>query len=557
MRIILYTILLLAPVFVHAQRYGREGTVVSSSQIASTVGREILQQGGNAIDASIATAFALAVTHPAAGNIGGGGFMVYMDAEGTATTIDFREKAPLAATRDMYLDENGNLVPGSNHNSIRAIGVPGTVAGLWYAHKKYGVLEWSKLVQPAVELAAEGFPMPYGVWQDARNFSENPSSTPFISHYFDNQNGQLTAFQEVWKQPALANTLSLIRDKGKDGFYAGPVAQEIEDYMQKNGGLITREDLALYEATERAPVTGTYEDYTIYSMPPPSSGGIVLIEMLNMAEALRLDTIPFQSATYIHLLAEIMRRGYADRAKHLGDPDFNPSMPADHLISKAHAASLVSGIKLDAPSKSDSSRFAEIYESEHTTHFSVVDKDGAAVSVTYTLEYSYGSRMGSENLGFIFNNEMGDFNPVAGLTNNRGLIGTTPNLIAPQKRMLSSMTPTIVAKNGRPYLVIGTPGGRTIISTVFQTVFCHLGYNMTLFESIESLKIHHQWLPDRIIYEVNLLSPDSRMLLENMGHQLIPAGRLGSLMGIVIDPDTGILEGISDSSAPDGGVSGY
>lgn len=539
--------------------------VVSSSEIASRVGVDVLKKGGNAIDASIATAFALAVTHPAAGNIGGGGFLVYLDADGAATTIDFREKAPLKATSDMFLDDSGSLPKGKNlrgqtstvnHIGLKSVGVPGTVAGLYLAHQKYGSMPWQELLDPAIELAKKGFPLPYSLAEAAQFFNSH-SDIQFLKNYFKNANGELLEFGELWQQPALANTLTEIRNHGQDGFYKGKIADEIADFMQENGGLITREDLAKYKAIERKPVAGTYKDYTIYSMAPPSSGGAALIEMMNLMELVNLDTMEFNSTPYVHLLAEVMRRAFADRAQHLGDPDFNPEMPIEKLVSKEFARQRFQNIDMNHASKSDSTKFGQMYDGSSTTHFSVTDKFGNAVSLTYTLEHSYGSGMGSPKLGFIFNNEMGDFNPVPGVTTTSGLIGSTPNLIEPEKRMLSSMTPTIVAKDGKPYLIIGSPGGRTIINTVFQTVLNILAYDMPIDMAIEAMKIHHQWLPDRIYYEQWKLSPDTRKALEAMNHQLVPVKNLGELMGIQVDRENNLFIGAADSSSADGAAIGY
>ena len=541
--------------FTYSQVKAKNGMVVSTSGIASDVGVEVLKKGGNAIDAAVATAFALAVTHPSAGNIGGGGFLVYMNAQGNATTIDFREKAPLKATQGMYLDDSGNLIKGENHMSIKAIGVPGTVAGLYKAHQKYGKMPWADLVQPAVDLAQNGFTMNWSLYGAAQYFIEQKS--PFMSRYFLNAEGQLTSPGENWKQKVLAETLTAIRDQGHDGFYKGEVAKKIASYMKENSGLITKKDLSEYQAVERTPVKGAYKGYEIYAMPPPSSGGVALLEMMNLMEQADFEKLEFNSTRYVHFLAEAMRRAFSDRAEFLGDPDFNSEMPVDRLISKEHAKNRFNEIDMTKASVSDSSKFGQLYDGNSTTHFSVMDKDGNAVSLTYTLEHGYGSRMGSEELGFIFNNEMGDFNPVPGLTTSNGLIGTKPNLIEPGKRMLSSMCPTIVAKDGKPYLVIGSPGGRTIINTVFQTVLNVLEFDMEINKAIEVMKVHHQWLPDRIIYEKDLLSPDTRNTLEQMGHILVPRNQLGVLMGIRYDKDNGVMIGASDSSSSEGKASGY
>ncbi|NNG11143.1 MAG: gamma-glutamyltransferase, partial [Arenibacter sp.] len=520
-------------------------------------GIAILKKGGNAIDAAVATAFSLAVTLPSAGNIGGGGFIVFMNAKGKVTTIDFREKAPLAATNDMYLDANGNLIDDSNHNSVIAIGVPGTVAGLYKAHQKYGKLPWATLVQPAIDQAKNGFPFNWSLFAAAERFTTSAKKYPFMDAYFRNGNGDVLQPDELWKQRQLGATLELIRDKGHDGFYKGEVAKKIARWMKDNGGIITKKDLKKYEAIERKPIKGTYKGYDIYSMPPPSSGGVALVEMMNLMEQADFEEIEFNSTAYVHLVAEAMRRAFSDRAEHMGDPDFNLNMPLDKLTSKAFAKKRFEAIDMTRASVSDSTKFGQLYDGDSTTHLSVMDKDGNAVSLTYTLEYGYGSKMGSPELGFIFNNEMGDFNAQPGITKGNGQIGTAPNLVAPEKRMLSSMTPTIVSKNGKPYLVIGSPGGRTIINTVFQTVFNVLEYNMRIDKAIEALKIHHQWLPDRIIYEKHLLSPDTRKALEAMGHTMQGYNNLGALMGITYDPVKKVFTGASDSSRPDGGAIGY
>ncbi len=549
--------LTLTSISVQAQTYAKQGMVVSDSDIASKVGVDILQIGGNAVDASIATAFALAVTHPQAGNIGGGGFMVYMNSEGASTTIDFREKAPMASTENMYLDEYGNYIDELNHEGSLSVGVPGTVAGMYYAHQKYGSLTWAELVEPAVKLAKDGFPLNWMLRRHAERYNEMEADYPFMANFFNDENGELVELGALWKQPALAQTLTKIRDQGRDGFYKGEVAKNIADFMRETGGIITEQDLEEYNVIERTPIKGTYKGYDIISMAPPSSGGVAVVEMLNIMELADLQTMEFNSKEYVHLVAEAMRRAYADRAEHLGDPDFNTDMPLDKLTSKEFAQMRFENIDFEKASVSDSSMFGQLYDGTNTTHYSVMDKDGNAVSVTYTLEYSYGARIGSPKLGFIFNNEMGDFNPQLGVTNSRGRIGTQPNKIEPGKRMLSSMSPTIVAKDGKPVLVIGSPGGRTIINTVFQAVLNVLEYDMRIDQAIEAMKIHHQWLPDRILYEYNLLSPDTRKSLEMMGHTLVPVSRLGVLMGITYDPETGTLIGHSDSSSMNGAAIGY
>lgn len=540
----------------NAQTYAKNGMVVSDNEIASQIGVNILENGGNAIDASIATAFALAVTHPQAGNIGGGGFLVYMDSTNQTTSVDFREKAPILATSDMFLGDEGNLVKGNNHSGIKAVGVPGTVAGLYLAHEEYGSMTWKELVQPSIDLAENGVILSWTLSEHARAFALNTDSE-FLKNYFNNSEGELTKHGENWIQQELANTLKLIRDNGRDGFYKGPVAEEIAGYMKKNGGIITIEDLEKYKAIERKPIKGTYKGYDIISMPPPSSGGVALIEMLNLMECAHLDSVEFNSTEYVHLITETMRRAFADRAEHLGDPDFNLEMPLVKLTSKEFAETRFKNIDLANASVSDSSKFGQLYDGTNTTHISVVDRHGNAVALTYTLEYSYGARLGSSKLGFIFNNEMGDFNPQPGYTNSEGLIGTDPNLIEPEKRMLSSMTPTIVAKDGHPYLIIGSPGGRTIISTVFQTVLNVLEYDMRIDHAIEAMKIHHQWMPDQIYYEEHKMSPDTRMNLESMGHKLMSRKSLGRLMGITYDAKNNIYIGAYDSSSPDGSAAGY
>ncbi len=556
-----------APSSVHAQAGripvpAKHGMVVSSHYLASEAGVEALKKGGNAVDAAVATAFALAVTHPSAGNVGGGGFMVYHGADGTVTTFNFREKAPLAATETMFLDENGEIRDRVNHEGLLAVGVPGTVAGLWLAHERMGRLPWKDLVEPAVRLAEEGFPMPWSM-QNIQRYFQSLEGDPLFDasrKVFLKDGKEVYEPGEIWRQPDLARTLKRIRDHGKDGFYKGETARLIADFMRKHGGLITEEDLARYEAEEQAPIHGTYRGYDVYGMAPPSSGGVAMVEMLNILEGFDLADIGHNSALYLHLLTEAMRRAYADRAQYLGDPHFNPDMPISRLTSKEYAEDLRETIDLFLASESDSSRFNSAYfahESEETTHLSVVDAEGNAVSMTYTLEYGYGSRIVVEGAGFLLNNEMGDFNPIPGRTTTTGLIGTPPNLVAPEKRMLSSMSPTIVAKDGRPVLAIGSPGGRTIINTVTQVVLNVIDHGMNVGEAVESPRIHHQWLPDVTSFERWGFSPDTKRLYQMMGHEIRYRGMQGRAHGIFIDWEEGLRYGAADTRAPNGRAVGY
>lgn len=533
------------------------GIVSSASRLASEVGVDILKQGGNAIDAAVATAFALAVTWPTAGNIGGGGFLVYHGADGHATTFDFREKAALAATEDMYLGLDGRVQNNSNHAGALSVGVPGTVAGMYLAHQELGALPWEDLVAPAVRLAREGIPITYALQSGfARNeprFSNYPSSM----EKFFKEDGSHYDLGETWYQPDLAHTLELIQNEGHDGFYRGENARRLADFLGSIGGIITEEDLAIYEAVEREPIRGNYRGYDIVSMPPPSSGGVTLVQMLNILEGFDLSQMGHNSADYLHVLTESMRRAYANRAEFLGDPDFNEGMPLDRLTSKDYAAELRASIDMDRKSESDENNFAQIYESEDTTHYSVVDKDGNMVSVTYTLEYGYGSAIVAAGGGYLLNNELGDFNAIPGLTDRSGTIGTAPNLVEPQKRPLSSMTPTIVAQDGMPVFAVGSPGGRTIINTTLQAILNVIDHDMNIAQAVEAPRIHHQWLPDVTSFESWGFSPDTLRLYEAKGHPVRSRGSQGSAMGVYHDRANGLFLGGSDSRAGDGAAVGY
>ncbi|MBI3981307.1 MAG: gamma-glutamyltransferase [Gemmatimonadetes bacterium] len=535
----------------------KRGMVTSSHHLASTVGTEVLKRGGNAVDAAVATALALAVTLPGAGNVGGGGFLVYHGADGRTTAFNFREKAPLAASPTMFLDESGQIRANSNHEGLLSVGVPGTVAGLALAHQRLGNRPWRELVQPAIDLAEKGIPMSWNDVGFLRWVRENAAEYPTTARAFLKNGNELYEPGDLWKQPDLAATLKRIRDRGADGFYGGETARLVAAHMRKYGGLITEEDLTQYQAVEQEPIHGTYRGYDVYAMSPPTSGGVALVEMLNILEGFNLKEMGHNSALYLHLLAESMRRAFADRAQYLGDPAFNADIPIARLTSKEYAKSLRERIDLFRASPSDPAAIAAAPEGEHTTHISVVDSAGNAVALTYTLEGGYGARIVVEGAGFLLNNEMGDFNPIPGRTDTAGLIGTAPNLVAPGKRMLSSMTPTIVARDGKPVLVIGSPGGRTIPNTVLQVVLNVVDHGMNVAQAVEAGRIHHQWLPDVVRFERWAVSPDTRRLFEMLGHRVEIGGSQGQAMGIFIDRERGLLHGVADSRAFDGRVVGY
>ncbi|MFT5501426.1 MAG: gamma-glutamyltranspeptidase/glutathione hydrolase [Woeseiaceae bacterium] len=536
---------------------GNNGVVASSSAIASEIGVEILKKGGNAVDAAIATAFAMAVTSPTAGNIGGGGFLIYHGADGEATAFDFREKAPLAATKTMYLDEDGNVRDNSNHDGILAVGVPGTVAGMELAHKRFGSMSWAELLQPAIDIARNGIPISWHLHDSFREKKEYWDEFPSSAKIFLREDGSFFQPDDTWVQNDLANTLERIQAKGKDGFYKGKTADLIADFMVANGGIITREDLAKYEAIEREPIRGSYRGYEIVSMPPPSSGGVVIVQMLNILEGFDLRKIGHNSALYLHLLTEAMRRAYADRANFLGDPDFNENLPIRVLTSKEHADKQRATIDLDKASASDPARFAQIYESEETTHFSVVDRNGNMVSMTYTLEHGYGSKIVVDGAGFLLNNQMGDFNARPGVTNDSGTIGTPANQIRPEQRMLSSMTPTIVAIDGVPLFATGTPGGKTIINTTMQTILNVIDHDMNIARAIAAPRISHQWLPNDTDIESAFFPADTVREYEARGHSIDDKSSIGSAMGVYRDPKTGVLSGSADPRAEDGAAIAY
>jgi gamma-glutamyltranspeptidase/glutathione hydrolase len=525
--------------------------VVSQSEIASHVGAQVLRDGGNAVDAAVATAFALAVTHPTAGNIGGGGFLVFRGANGEADAYDFRETAPAKASDGMFL-RDGKYDAKLHHESYLSVGVPGAVAGLHLAWRERGKLPWKRLVEPAIKLARDGFVVSHGLSRDLERvfprLSKHPAS---LAQFY--KNGKPYQPGDVLKQPDLARTLTRIAKDGPRGFYEGETAALIEKEMLAHGGLITREDLKNYAAKKRTPVRGDYRGYEIISMPPPSSGGVALIEMLNVLEGFGLRTNGFGSAANIHLMTETMRRAFADRAQFLGDPDFN-DLPVTRLTSKEHAIELRKTIRLGRASRSSPDSFTWPAEGDQTTHLSVVDKDRNAVALTYTLEYAYGSGIIVPGAGFLLNNEMGDFN--AGVTTTSGLIGTKPNTVAPGKRMLSSMTPTILARDGKLFMVTGSPGGRTIINTVLETIVNVIDFGMNAQEAVDAPRFHHQWLPDEIHFETNGISPDTLALLRQRGHKLVPVNMQGVAEVIVFDSKRNVLEAGCDRRVPDGAAVG-
>ena len=531
--------------------------VVSASTIASQVGRDVLANGGNAVDAAIATGFALAVTYPTAGNIGGGGFMVIRFPDGRATTIDFRERAPASASPTMFTDSTGAYSARIHHGSHKAVGVPGTVAGFDLAHRKYGKVSWAKLVEPSARMADTGFIVPTGLAASlgSPRLQERLAAYPAtIAAYY--QNGKPYAAGERMRLADLGNTLGRIRDLRRDGFYKGTTAHLIVAEMKRHGGLITEQDLAAYEAKERAPIRGTFQNYEVITMPPPSSGGAAMVEMLNILEGYDLKAAGHNSPQYVHLLTESMRRAYRDRAVHLGDPDFTRP-PVDRLTSKEYAATLRRTIDPNKASPSSPADVTQGYESDETTHYSVVDKDGLAVSVTYTLEAGYGLGAVVDGAGFLLNNEMGDFNGKPGLTDSTGLIGTAPNVAQPGKRMLSSMTPTIVARDGKLVAVVGSPGGRTIINTVMQVVLNLVAFDMPVQQAVNAPRMHHQWLPNVITVERDGFEASTLDALRAKGHTVRLGGQQGTAHSIAVDRKTGRLLGAPDPRDRDAGAAGH
>ncbi len=530
----------------------KNGMVVSVSAQASDIGLSTLKKGGNAVDAAVATAFALAVTYPAAGNIGGGGFMLVHPAGSKAepVVIEYRETAPASASRDMFVKE-------SDLYNCRVVGVPGTVRGMALAHDKFGKLPWKELLAPAVKLANEGFELGDAVAESLNDYLSRSSEFVEFQRVYGKPSGGRWKKGDTLVQKDLAHSLSLIAENGPDAFYKGEIADKLAAEMKSGGGLITKEDLAGYKANVRAPIHGTYRGYDVYGPPPPSSGGTCLVEMLNILENFDLRKKGRFSAETIHLMAESMRRAYCDRAHYLGDPDF-VKIPAK-LTSKDYAKGLAKDIDLKKATKSaDLAKEISLSpaEGDSTTHFSVIDKDGMAVANTYTLERSFGSRVVVRGAGFLLNNEMMDFNWKPGVTNRNGDIGTDANLVSPGKRMLSSQAPTILARDGKAILITGSPGSRTIINTVLCIVVNVVDFDMDIRAAVDAARIHHQWFPDKLRFENDSEYPETVERLRKMGHQVTDISKQGDAHSIWIDPKTGTYQGAADKRIS-GKASGY
>lgn len=533
----------------------KNGMVVSAHMLASEAGREILQSGGNAFDAAVVTHFVLAVVYPQAGNIGGGGFAVFRLADGKNGSLDFREKAPMASSENMYLDENGDVIKGRSLVGHLAVGVPGSVDGLHKLHHKYGKLSWSTLIQPAIDLAKNGHAINQTLAEELNHFKPifldvNQRNIPYTKN-------------EIWQKGDtlinrdLAKTLTAIQEKEREGFYAGWVAEKLLEESEKGNGLIGKNDLKNYESKWRKPLIGNYKNRQIITMAPPSAGGVTLLQMLQGSAQFNLGKSGHNTASTIHKMVEIERRGYADRATYLGDPDF-VEIPLDKLLSSSYIEQKFSDIN---PSKVTPSNLVkegqvEIIESMETTHFSILDKAGNAVSITTTLNSYFGSKVLVEGAGFFLNNEMDDFSMKPGVPNQFGLISTEVNSIAPEKRMLSSMTPTIVEKNGRVEMILGTPGGSTIITSVYQAILNVVDHNMTMQEAVDAPKFHSQWLPDKVYFEEGKFDQKVLDSLRGLGHNIELRPALGKLECILINDD-GTIEGAPDITRNESAAAGY
>lgn len=534
----------------------QNGMVVTESKYATQAGLQVLKEGGNAVDAAVTIGFTLAVTFPRAGNLGGGGFMlIYLADSDEVLSIDYREKAPLKASHDMFLDGKGNVDKEKSRHSILSVGIPGTVAGLTLALENYGTISLERALQPAIELAQRGFPVDQELSESLNQVKSRMKVSTASMDIFFKQGGKPYSEGELLTQKDLAWSLKQIVKNGSEAFYTGDIAKKIDSFMEQNGGLITNHDLKNYKALIRKPVEGEYRGYKIYSMPPPSSGGVVLIEMLNILEQFPLSSLGHNTAKTIHIFAEVMKYAYADRSKYLGDPDFSP-VPVTWLTSKKYAQSIKEQINMEksTPSHEISPGNPNLQEGNNTTHFSVMDRYGNAVSNTYTLNFSYGSKITVPGTGILLNNEMDDFSAKPGTPNAYGLVGGKLNAIAPEKRMLSSMSPTIVMKDGKPFLITGSPGGSRIITTVLQIIANVIDFNMNISEATNAVRVHHQWLPDKLMVERGL-NEDTIKILKEMGYKVEIGTTIGVAESIIQEGD--YMYGASDPRRPVGSTAGY
>lgn len=557
----LLLLILILPLTINAQTYWQqpyhEAVIVSTEQLATEAGIEILKSGGNAVDAAVAVQFALAVSVPRAGNIGGGGFMVIRLNNGTATTLDFREKAPSRATRNMYMDPDGNYIQDLSREGHLSIGVPGTVDGMTQALQRYGRFPLDAVLEPAIRLARDGFPLTSKLAEElnsgARTFAKYEAS----AGYFIRADGREWREGDLFVQTDLATTLERIARFGRDGFYTGPIALAMVRELNRNGGIISTADLRNYRSVWRSPLTTTYKDYTLYMMPPPSSGGIVVEQVLGMIQDYDLKALGFNSADYAHLISEALRRSFADRAYYMGDSDFHP-VPLDELASPVYLRSRMQTFRMDTvTSSSDLSHgdLSPFSESPETTHFSVIDKEGNAVAVTTTLNSSFGSFVSVPGAGFLLNNEMDDFSAKPGTANQFGLLGAEANSIEPDKRMLSAMSPVVVTKNNETRMVLGAAGGPRIITAVIQNFLNIAVFGMTPNQAISAYRFHHQWIPDRLTMEEFTFSTDTQRILETKGHTLHFMNAIGRSHILMVD-DKGIRYGAPDPRG-DGFTAGY
>ncbi|MCB1692027.1 MAG: gamma-glutamyltransferase [Pseudomonadales bacterium] len=538
--------------------YGEHGMVTSRSEFASQAGIEVMKEGGNAVDGAVATAFALAVTYPSAGNIGGGGFAVIRLADGKVVTLDHREKAPASATRDMYLDKDGNEIEGLSRNSHKASGVPGSVDGLLTMQEKYGKLTRKQVIAPAIRLAKDGFVLSRDMALQFKEVLPSMQQYPASVAKFTRKDGSLYEEGDTYRQPELAAVLQRIADKGRDGFYKGKTAELIAAEMKRGNGNITMDDLANYHSVWREPIHGTYRGYDIWGMGPPSSGGVMIVQMLNMMEPYDLHAMGYGSAAAVHLMVEAERRAYADRAEYLGDPDYY-EVPIAKLIEKDYARKRFADFQPDKASDSNDIG-AGHWPPEHmqTTHLSVMDGDGVMVAMTTTLNSSYGNKIVVPGTGMLLNNEMDDFSIKPNTPNQFNLIGREANQIEPGKRMLSSMSPTIVTKDGKPVLIAGSPGGSTIITTTLQVIVNVIDHGMSIEDAVSKPRFHHQWKPDVVMIEPWGLSPDTIEILKKMGHKSLREVRFGRGIGDAnsIEYVDGMIRGIKDPRN-EGGAVGY